>query len=166
MRQTSLHTPIGEITLFATGDALTAVEWGRGGGGNFEDRTDPLLAEARRQLDAYFDGLLLAFDLPLDPSGTDFQKRVWTSLQTIPLGRTSSYGEIAKSVGSAPRAIGQATARNPLPILIPCHRVLGAAGWIGGYSGGDGTDTKLWLLSHEARMRSGDRHPDQQETQE
>ncbi|WP_431282656.1 methylated-DNA--[protein]-cysteine S-methyltransferase [Humitalea sp. 24SJ18S-53] len=155
MRQASFHTPLGEITLFSSADGLTALEWGRGGGASLDTSEHPLLAEAKRQFDAYFDGQLSQFDLPLAPDGSPFQQRVWACLQTIPLGQTMSYGEVAAVVGTAARAIGQANARNPLPILIPCHRVTAGQGRLGGYSGGDGVQTKKWLLAHEDRMSRG-----------
>lgn len=164
MRQASLHTPVGEITLFATAQAVSALEWGRGGGASLEDADHVLLLEAKRQLHAFFDGELGSFDLPIMPDGTAFQKRVWAHLCTIPLGETQSYATVARAVGSAPRAVGQAVARNPLPILIPCHRVTASAGLIGGYSGGEGPSTKLWLLSHETRMRGGSSRPSDEET--
>jgi methylated-DNA-[protein]-cysteine S-methyltransferase len=165
MRQASLHTPVGEITIFAEADALVALEWGRGSGAYFEASADPLLRDALRQLNAYFDGDLAAFDLPLKPAGTAFQTRVWEELGRIRIGMTKTYGDVAKAVGSAARAIGQANARNPLPILIPCHRVVAAAGQLGGYSGGNGHDTKLWLLSHETRMCRGLVCPADQESE-
>jgi len=155
MRQTSLHTPIGEITIFAEEDALIALDWGRGGPSGLVQADSPLLTEARRQLHAFFDGTLFAFDLPLRPAGTAFQRRVWEALRAIPCGETRSYGEIARTLLSAPRAIGQANARNPLPILIPCHRVTATGGALGGYSGGEGPGTKQWLLLHEKRSLGG-----------
>lgn len=159
MRQSSLHTPLGEITLFASGDALIALEWGRGGGADLQTGDDPLLEEAKRQLNAYFDGRLEAFDLPQQAIGTEFQNRVWAYLTGIPVGVTHTYGQVAAAMGTSARAAGQAIACNPLPILIPCHRVTAAAGKLGGYSGGDGGQTKLWLLSHETRIRLGSIRP-------
>ncbi|PZW46585.1 methylated-DNA-[protein]-cysteine S-methyltransferase [Humitalea rosea] len=155
MRQTSLHTPVGEVTIFAEDDALVALDWGRGGLPGGSEGETPLLVEARRQLHAFFDGELLAFDLPLRPSGSAFQLRVWAALCAIPCGETRSYGQLAQELTSAARAIGQANARNPLPILIPCHRVIGASGALGGFSGGEGPETKRWLLLHEMRTRRG-----------
>jgi methylated-DNA-[protein]-cysteine S-methyltransferase len=98
----------------------------------------PLLTETRRQLQEYFDGLRREFTLPLDPRGTDFQLRVWRALQSIPYGKTSSYGELARALGMphASRAVGAANGANPLPIVIPCHRVLGSTGKLVGYGGG------------------------------
>lgn len=112
----------------------------------------PLLQEAREQLAAYFAGRLRRFDLPLAPRGTPFQLRVWRALQDIPYGRTCSYSELATAVGSprACRAVGQANGRNPLMIVIPCHRVIAAGGGLGGYSGG--LDIKRFLLRLEAGL--------------
>jgi methylated-DNA-[protein]-cysteine S-methyltransferase len=150
MPQLSLMTPLGDITLSEEDGALVALDWGRG-----RDQTPtPLLREARDQLHDYFDGRRLSFQLPLAPHGTPYQRRVWAALCRIPPGQTRSYAEIAREVASAPRAVGQANGRNPLPILIPCHRVVAADGSLGGYSGEGGADTKRFLLAHEARTLS------------
>ncbi len=149
MPQLSLHTPIGDLTLSEEAGALVALDWGWG-----RDQTPtPLLARARARLQDYFDGVLAAaeFDLPLAPSGTAFQRRVWAELRRIPPGVTRTYGELAQAVHSAARAVGQANGANPLPILIPCHRVV-AAGGLGGYSAPGGIETKTWLLDHERRL--------------
>jgi methylated-DNA-[protein]-cysteine S-methyltransferase len=94
----------------------------------------------------------MSFDVPLAPAGTEFQQSVWTALCDIPFGATASYGDIAKSIGQpmATRAVGAANGRNPLPIIVPCHRVIGASGALTGYSGGGGLDTKQRLLDHES----------------
>jgi methylated-DNA-[protein]-cysteine S-methyltransferase len=99
---------------------------------------DPLLHELARQLRAYFAGTLRRFDLPLDPQGTPFQKRVWQHLETIPFGATQSYRQVADSIGTpqAVRAVGAANGANPIPIVIPCHRVIGSGGKLTGYGGG------------------------------
>jgi methylated-DNA-[protein]-cysteine S-methyltransferase len=102
-------------------------------------------------LQDYFDGKRLTFDLPLAPHGSAFQKRVWAALCAIPPGETRSYADIARVIGSAPRAIGGANGANPIPIIIPCHRVVAADGSLGGYSGGDGPATKQYLLDLERR---------------
>jgi methylated-DNA-[protein]-cysteine S-methyltransferase len=147
MPQLTLLSPLGELTLSEDGGAIVALDWGRG-----RDQTaSPLLAEAVAQLQDYFDGLRRDFDLPLAPHGTDFQRRVWTALRGIPPAHTRSYGTLARDLGSSARAVGQANGSNPIPILIPCHRVLAAGGSLGGYSGGDGPATKRWLLDHERR---------------
>ena len=93
----------------------------------------------------------MSFNLPLAPGGSDFQKRVWAALCAIPPGETRSYADIARTIGSAPRAVGGANGANPIPLFIPCHRVIAADGSLGGYSGGDGPVTKRYLLDHESR---------------
>jgi methylated-DNA-[protein]-cysteine S-methyltransferase len=151
MPQRSCLTPIGEVTVSEEAGRIVALDWGRG-----RDQDDtPLLRAAVSQLQDYFDGSRAAFDLPLQPTGTPFQQRVWAALCAIPPGETRGYGELARALGSAARAIGQASGANPIPILIPCHRVLGAHGALGGYSGGEGPATKSWLLDHERRMHPG-----------
>jgi O-6-methylguanine DNA methyltransferase len=113
--------------------------------------THPIAAEAARQLRAYFAGELREFDLPLDMHGTDFQLRVWRELERIPYGETRSYSQIAAAIGSpqAVRAVGAANGANPIPIIVPCHRVLGSGGTEGGFSGGQGLPTKRKLLALE-----------------
>jgi methylated-DNA-[protein]-cysteine S-methyltransferase len=143
----SIDSPVGRLTVVADGDAITAVHWGD----NRRYEPTPLLAEARRQLQAYFAGQLTDFDLPLRPTGSPFDRRVWAAMRQIPHGRTSSYGELAHAVDSAPRAVGGACGRNPIPIVIPCHRVLGRNG-LGGYSGGEGLGTKRRLLALEGAI--------------
>ena len=149
MPQLTCLTPIGEVTVSEEDGQILALDWGRG-----RDQTrTPLLADAITQLQDYFDGTRAVFDLPLAPHGTAFQRRVWDALRAIPPGDTRSYGDLARALGSSARAIGQANGANPIPILIPCHRVLAAGGALGGYSGGDGPTTKQWLITHERRMR-------------
>ena len=112
---------------------------------------NPLLSEAARQLDAYFAGKLADFDLKLRPAGSNFETRVWAAMQDIPYGETRCYGDLAATTGSAPRAVGRACGKNPIPIVIPCHRVLGK-GWLGGYSGSGGLRTKQALLALEGAL--------------
>ena len=109
------------------------------------------IAEAARQLDDYFAGKLTVFDLPLRPAGTAFERSVWAAMQDIPYGETRCYGDLAAATHSAPRAVGRACGRNPIPIIIPCHRVLGK-GWMGGYSGAGGLKTKEALLTLEGAL--------------
>jgi methylated-DNA-[protein]-cysteine S-methyltransferase len=144
----SIGTPVGRLTISASADAIVAIRWADDGDGD----ASPLLAEALRQLAAYFAGRLTQFDLPLAPQGSAYDARVWAAMRRIPLGQTLSYGELAFEIGSAPRAIGGACGRNPIPIVIPCHRVLGRNG-IGGYSGGSGLATKRALLALEAAAK-------------
>lgn len=113
----------------------------------------PLAAEAARQLMAWLADARFHFDLPLAPRGTPFQHRVWQQIAAIPLGETRSYGQLAQALGSAPRAVGGACGANPLPLIVPCHRVLAAHGGLGGFNrarGGFLLDVKRWLLAHEA----------------
>ena len=147
MPQLSLHTPIGDLTISEENGAVVAVDWGWGR----DQSQTPLLLRARDQLFGYFDRDLTEFDLPLTPSGSPFQQRVWQELCRIPYGETRSYALIAASIGSVPRAVGQANAANPIPIIIPCHRVLATNG-LGGYSGGEGLPTKRLLLGLETRV--------------
>lgn len=145
-----IASPFGQLTVFAGGDALVAVEWGRAPAPEVAET--PLLQAARQQLEAYFDGALRCFTLPLAPAGTPFQQRVWARLRTIPYGACESYGALARELQTAPRALAGGCASNPLPILIPCHRVIGARGALGGYSGGDGIETKRALLRLEGTI--------------
>lgn len=148
MPQLTCLTPLGEVTVSEEDGAIVALDWGRG---RDQSRT-LLLLRAVAQIQDWFDDPRTVFDLPLAPHGTAFQQRVWAALRAIPPGETRSYGELAALLGSAARAVGQANGANPIPILIPCHRVLAARGALGGYSGGDGPPTKLWLLNHERRL--------------
>jgi len=141
-------SPLGALTLFEEDGKIISLDWGAVDGGE----ETPLLRKAADQLEAYFDGELTQFDVPLDPHGTAFQKKLWRALETIPYGKTLTYGELASRIDSAPRAIGGACGRNPIPILIPCHRVLAAGGKMGGYSGHEGTDTKEFLLRLEGAL--------------
>jgi len=144
--QLSLHSPVGDLTVSEEDAELVSVDWGW-----VEVQTEtPLLARARDQLQEYFDGERRSFDLPLSPRGSAYQRKVWQALSAIPYGQTRTYAEIANTAGGSPRSIGQANGRNPLPLLIPCHRVVNTGG-LGGYSGGDGPETKRWLLAREAK---------------
>jgi methylated-DNA-[protein]-cysteine S-methyltransferase len=143
-----MHSPVGDLTLFEEDDAIVALEWGWG---SFQDPS-PLLIRAKAALDAYFDeDAPLPDDLPLKPHGTVYRQKVWAALRQIPPGETRSYAEIAVVAGGSARSVGGANAANPIPILIPCHRVLGTAG-MGGYSGGEGLATKRILLDIEQRI--------------
>src|SRR5712691_12928368 len=148
MPSLSIPSPIGQLTVDELNDAIVRIRWADAPAGN----GSPLLAEAARQLAAYFDGRLARFDLPLAPAGSPFAARVWEAMQAIPYGETRYYGDLAQAVGSAPRAVGRACGKNPIPIVIPCHRVL-AKGGMGGYSGAGGLATKQRLLDLEAGHR-------------
>ncbi len=159
---TRFPSPVGELILTASETALKAVffpvrrnrsaleaGWveddGRGPAG-------ALLAAVRRQLTEYFEGTRTTFDLPLDGTGSTFERRVWDLLRTIPYGATTSYGALARRLGDprATRAVGAANGKNPIPIIVPCHRVLGARGELTGFGGG--LDRKRWLLEHEGAL--------------
>ncbi len=151
MPQLSFHTPLGAVTLSEEDGAIVSLDWGFAR----DQAATPLLERGRNQLHAYFDGELDRFDLPLAPRGTAYRQRVWEALRRIPYGRTACYGELAGQIGGSARSVGGANAANPIPILIPCHRVVANAG-LGGYSGGEGILTKTWLLNLE---RSGVAQP-------
>jgi len=151
MPRTVVDSPIGPLGLVASDNGLQAVL--------FESRrvradgSSPVLAEAARQLDAYFAGELVSFELPLELHGTDFQRQCWLALASIPYGQTVSYGEQARRLGLGPdaaRAVGAANGRNPLPIVLPCHRVIGADGSLTGFGGG--LHVKRYLLEHEGAL--------------
>jgi methylated-DNA-[protein]-cysteine S-methyltransferase len=144
MPQLSMHSPLGALTLSEEDGAIVALDWGWG-----RDQTQtPLLRAGCEQLNAYFDGALKKFELPLAPAGTPYRRRVWQALAAIPYGQVRTYLQIAAEAGGSPRSVGGANGANPLPIIIPCHRVV-ATGGIGGYSGGDGLTTKRFLLNLE-----------------
>ena len=154
---TTLKSPVGLLRLYATEGALTAIYLENHKGAPAlvaTEREDlPVLLTARRQLEEYFAGERVSFELPLEPMGTPFQRTVWSALQEIPLGVTWSYAGLARRVGKAgaARAVGSANGKNPLSIVVPCHRVVGSNGTLTGYAGG--VPTKRWLLEHEQRMR-------------
>ena len=149
MPQLSLHTPVGDLSLCEEQGHIVAIDWGWGR----DQEETPLLCHLRDQLDAYFDGDAITFDdIPLAPSGTDYRRRVWVALRTIPPGETRTYGQIARLCGGSARSVGGANGANPIPIVIPCHRVVAGNG-PGGYSGGEGLPTKRFLLTLETRTR-------------
>ncbi|CAB4889755.1 unannotated protein [freshwater metagenome] len=159
--ETTMQSPVGELTLIASDTGLRAVLWqiekanrirvGAAESGGADPRG--ILADAVSQLGEYFAGTRTSFDLPLDPVGTGFQQSAWLALRTIAFGETVSYGEQARRMGDArkARAVGAANGRNPLSIIVPCHRVVGADGSLTGFAGG--LDTKAWLLEHERSIR-------------
>ena len=141
----SVNTPVGSLTLVERDGAIVAVHWGKAK----QESETPLLAAAKAQLDGYFFCGLKNFELPLAPSGTEFDKQVWRAMLGIPYGQTKTYGEIATGLGGTARDVGTACGRNPIPIIIPCHRVVGANGAMIGYSGGAGVASKVALLALE-----------------
>jgi methylated-DNA-[protein]-cysteine S-methyltransferase len=148
---TLYDSPVGPLTLVSDGAALVALEFDNVNRPVLQAPRgeDEVLAAARRQLDAYFAGRLRSFDLPLAPKGTAFQQRVWKALTRIPYGATRSYGALASAIGApgASRAVGLANGRNPIAIVIPCHRVIGADGSLTGFGGG--VERKRFLLELE-----------------
>lgn len=155
---TVLSSPIGDLLLSADDHGLTGL-YMRGAGDvaaapGQRDDAHPLLTAAQAQLDAYFAGTLTEFALPLAAAGTAFQRRVWAALTDIPFGSTTSYGALARLLGQpgAMRAVGLANGRNPISIIVPCHRVIGADGSLTGYGGG--LERKRWLLAHEQAARA------------
>jgi methylated-DNA-[protein]-cysteine S-methyltransferase len=151
-----VQTPLGPLTMQASEHGLTGLVFpGHAEALDDRDRDRAALAEATRQLESWFAGERQAFDLPLDLAGTPFQRRVWDELLGVPYGDTITYGELARRVGRADivRAVGAAVGRTPAPIVIPCHRVLGADGSLTGYRGG--LQRKRALLDHERRGRDG-----------
>lgn len=141
-------SPIGAITVESTNEKITRLTIGQRSADAGSSKT---LREAKKQLTAYFAGKLTRFDLPLDLQGTEFQKAVWKQISKVSFGKTVSYADIAAKLGKplASRAVGGAVGSNPIPLIVGCHRVLGASGRITGYSGGDGLPTKRWLLTLE-----------------
>ena len=154
-----VKSPIGRLILASDGIALVGVwmanasptdaNWSRLEG------DDDILAQARQELEEYFDGRRRTFDVPLAPNGTEFQLSVWSALTTIPFGTTISYADLARRVGNeaAVRAVGAANGRNPIPVIVPCHRVIGSDGSLTGFGGG--LPRKKWLLQHEGALPVG-----------
>lgn len=152
---TTFPSPIGSIRVTATETQLIRVDVGPHGieteRADSKTRAGPILREVLAQFTAWFDGRLHEFDLPLDPSHTPRGEAHRAAIRAIGYGATASYGEVARRIDSSPRAVGQACRRNPFPIIIPCHRVIGTGGTLGHYSAGEGIATKSWLLHHEQR---------------
>ncbi|MFP5356404.1 MAG: methylated-DNA--[protein]-cysteine S-methyltransferase [Gemmatimonadota bacterium] len=152
---TTMPSPLGELLLTGDGRHLTGLYMTphthgpeRGAGWV---RDDAVFADAVRQLQEYFDGTRITFEIPLAPDGTEFQRKVWMALRDIPYAHTVSYGDVAREIGNPKggRAVGLANGRNPISIIVPCHRVIGSNGALTGYGGG--IERKQWLLAHEAR---------------
>ena len=155
MRQLTLPSPVGPLTLVSNGQALVSVTFpGHTPAPRIQgtEGTDDVLALAAAELTAWFAGTRTTFTVPTARTGTDFQMSVWAALDEIPFGATTTYGALATASGkpSAARAIGAAVGRNPLSIIVPCHRVVGMTGKLTGFAGG--IDTKRWLMEHEQRQ--------------
>lgn len=172
--RTKMESPIGLLTVLADDAGLVGIRWDTESDRREPDAHNPVdrnlgacdisdissedhvvLDAAVRQLCEYFDGRRLKFDLPLNAEGTMFQHQAWTALREIPFGETVSYGEQAASMGDRKkaRAVGAANGKNPIPIVVPCHRVVGSNGHLTGFAGG--LSVKAWLLDHELRVRAG-----------
>ncbi len=139
-----LNTPMGPLEFSEEGGAIVRLEWLR----SAVNAETELLARVRGQLETYFAGTLKVFDLPLRVNGSQFQRDVCDAIYAIPYGEVRTYGDIAKELGASAQAVGAACGANPIPIIIPCHRVVGT-GNLGGFSGAGGVETKVWLLRHE-----------------
>ena len=161
-----LESPVGRLTLVASDQGLAAVLWENDPPRRVrldivgEDADHPVLTAAATQLTEYFAGERTEFTLALDPVGTPFQQRVWNALRTIPFGETRTYSDIARQIGrpAATRAVGAANGRNPLSIIAPCHRVIGADGALTGFAGGLGVKARLLALEHGMSPRRGAAH--------
>ena len=145
------EAPMGKLLITYDDEFIFGLHFDREQ--NQEYKLNSIIKSCINQLDQYFAGSLKEFDLPLKPMGTDFQKATWAALQGIPYGETVSYGQIAMAIGKpkAPRAVGGANNKNPISIIIPCHRVIGASGAMVGYGGG--MERKIWLLEHEVKFK-------------
>jgi len=157
-----IPSPLGELLLLERNQALIALDFVAVATGcdkkqspsaclSWMAEETPVLSEAARQLEAYFEGRRRIFELPLQPSGTEFRRKTWKALLEIPFGSTISYSDLAVKVGGKQycRAVGQANHHNPIPIIIPCHRVIGRNGRLVGYA--SGLETKQWLIEHERK---------------
>lgn len=146
-----ISSPIGVLKLEATDKALTAIKFSDDGQNavNQPESASAILEKARSQLKEFFNGRRQEFDIPLAPEGTDFEQQVWNQLKNIPFGKSITYTQLAQKLGDSNkvRAVGRANGQNPLPIIIPCHRVIGANNKLTGYAGG--VERKRWLLQHE-----------------
>ncbi|MEO7371305.1 MAG: methylated-DNA--[protein]-cysteine S-methyltransferase [Ilumatobacteraceae bacterium] len=158
---TTMDSPVGELRLVASDRGLRAILWGAQDvtrvasidSDELVEGSTPILERAIVQLEEYFAGGRRDFDLPLDPVGTPFQQSAWMVLRTIPYGQTMSYGQQASKLGdpNKARAVGAANGKNPLSIVVPCHRVIGSGGHLTGFAGG--LEIKSWLLDHERQLR-------------
>ena len=144
-----LGSPVGRIRVTETDGAITELSWTDAAA---MPPSSQILRNAADQLTKYFAGRLTVFALPLAPTGTEHQKKVWTAMTEIPSGALRTYGDLAKTIGSGAQAVGTACGKNPIPIIVPCHRIIAAGGGIGGYSGRDGVATKQILLALEGAL--------------
>ncbi len=146
MAQICFHSPIGDISVFSDGGKIISVDYGWGAD---NEESDSFVEAAKKQIIEYLSCKRKVIDLPIEISGTPFQEKVWRYMLTIPYGEVRTYGQAARDLNSSPRAVGGACGANHLPILIPCHRIVGSNGKMTGYSGGEGVETKKMLLRIE-----------------
>lgn len=151
MHASDVDTPVGRLRAVSDGDALVCVTWVRADAPPFSEHgSDAVSRETVGQLDAYFRQQLTAFDLPIRfQGGSPFERGIWEAMRAIPYGETWTYGDLADRVGAVARAVGGACGRNPIPVVVPCHRVVGSSGKLVGFSGGDGVESKRQLLDLE-----------------
>lgn len=150
MGQKTLVTPVGALTLSSNGRAITRVAWSRSDEEAENIQSDPILEAAASEIERYFAGSLTRFQTPVHLEGSPLQLGVWEAMRAIPFGQVLTYGDVARAVGSKPQAVGTACGQNPIPVIVPCHRVVGAGGKLTGFSGGNGIETKAFLLDLES----------------
>ena len=150
MPSLSFNSPIGNLTVYEQRGAITNLSWER----ETNKDVSSLLIETEKQLQEYLNGTRTNFDLPKKPYGSEFQLRVWQEIAKIPYGQTISYRDLARKLSSSPRPVGTACGKNPIPIIIPCHRIIAKTGHLTGYSGRGGLDTKKLLLKLETKLCS------------
>ncbi|WP_417515754.1 methylated-DNA--[protein]-cysteine S-methyltransferase [Minwuia sp.] len=152
MEQAIIDSPLGRIRIEAEDGAITRLRWTKHDGTITPPAPGSLLARAADQLAEYFAGKRDTFDLPVSPSGTTFQRAVWDAMVAIPKGGYRTYGDVAGELGASARSVGTACGANPIPVIIPCHRILAAGGRLGGFSAEGGVEDKVWLLRHEGAL--------------
>lgn len=141
-----IKTPLGILAIEASDEGVTSLNWAKAEG---KTEKHPIIGQAVKELEGYFTGKVKNFDVPLDVDGTAFQCKVWAAMGDIPFGKTVTYGDLAKKLKTSPRAVGGACGANPVPVIVPCHRIVGANKELTGYSGGSGVKTKQALLKLE-----------------
>ena len=155
MPSLSISSPLGPLTLVEEDGFVVQVSWGARSRGE----PTPTLESAAAELRAYFASMRDRFDAPVAPSGTDLEREVWAVMCRIPRGQLRTYGDVAKKLGVTAQEIGEACGRNPIPVIIPCHRIVAASGKLGGYSGKGSVATKRWLIGHEAKPLAASEQP-------
>lgn len=150
MGQKTISTPVGALTLSSNGHAITRVTWPRSDDITTDCESEPILEAAALEIRKYFSGMLTEFRVPVHLEGSALQLGVWKAIRAIPFGRVLTYGDVAKAIGSEPQAVGTACGQNPIPVIVPCHRIVGAGGRLTGFSGGAGIETKSFLLDLES----------------